>query len=169
MLTVPGPYAAWASWLDAFAAGADLPSRHLTPVDEHLGPQMQERLLRRVAAAFEARARIWGDTLRRHLSAGVVREPAELGALLVAARGRLRPLRALAADTRLPPEVRTNLRDALEELLRSAQDNLEHSVRRRPHGAERLLAIVRENSLLAGPPPPRAPVDPPPVGRRVIL
>lgn len=173
MLTTPGPYAAWASWLDAFARGEDLPDHHLPPVDEQLGPHMQQRLLQRVAAAFQARARIWNETLRRHLAASAARDPAELGALLVAARGRLQPLRELAASSRLPSEVRQSLHDALSEMISGAQQNLEHSVRRQPHDAERLLAIARENSLAGALKPPRMPAHrtqpPPAAGRRVIL
>ncbi|TCK22272.1 hypothetical protein [Pseudonocardia endophytica] len=172
MRTAHGPYAEWVSWLDAFARGEDLPSRHLTVVDEQLGPHMVGRLLDRLAAAFRARADRWTDTLRRHLDVGPLGTPTELAAILVAARGRLRPLTALAADPRLPEEVRTALSTALRDLTGQAQDSLEQAVRRRP-GADRLIATVRENRLTAVPPPappmasPGAP--PPPVGRRVIL
>jgi hypothetical protein len=172
--TIPGPYAAWVSWLDAFARGEDLPNQHLSTVDEQLGPHMQQRLLRRVAAAFEARARLWNEALSRHLAAGVAREPAELGVLLVAARGRLQPLRELSTDSRLPAEVRQSLHDALSGMIRGSQQNLEHSVRRQPQDAERLLAIARENSLAGALTSPRMPAHrtqppPPPAGRRVIL
>ena len=175
MVTAHGCYAAWASWLDAFAKGEDLPSQHLAPVDEHLGPQMQGRLLFRLKTAFETRAQTWGVTLRRHLAVGTVRQPAELGAMLVAARGRLQPLRALTADVRIPEQVRASMVDALREMLRSAQDSLENSVRHQAQGAETLLAVVRENSLLAALDPPTLPASGqqrqllPPVGRQVIL
>lgn len=173
MLTTPGSYAAWASWLGAFARGEDLPNHHLSPVDDQLGPHMQERLLQRVAAAFEARARTWNETLRRHLAAGVARDPTELGSLLVAARGRLQPLRELTTNSRLPAEVQQRLHDALSEMISGAQQNLEHSVRSQPHGAERLLAVARENSLAGALTSPRMPTHhpqpPPAVGRRVIL
>lgn len=173
MLTTPGPYAAWVSWLDAFARGEDLPNQHLSVVDEQLGPHMQQRLLRRVAAAFEARARMWNETLSRHLAASVAREPSELGALLVAARGRLQPLRELTTESRLPAEVRKSLSDALHEMIKGSQRNLEHSVRRAPQSAEQLLAVARENSLAGALTSPRMPPHrtqpPPPAGRRVIL
>lgn len=175
MVTAHGHYAAWASWLDAFAKGTDLPSQHLAPVDDDLGPHMQERLLLRLKTAFETRAQRWGETLRRHLAVGTVRQAAELGAVLAAARGRLQPLRALAADVRLPEQARTAMVDALREMVHSAQDSLENSVRRQPQDAERLLAVVRENSLLAALAPSTLPATPqphqplPPVGRRVIL
>jgi hypothetical protein len=174
VLTTPGPYAAWVSWLDAFARGEDLPNQHLCAVDEQLGPHMQQRLLRRVAAAFEARARVWNETLGRHLAASVAREPAELGALLVAARSRLQPLRELTTESRLPAEVRQRLSDALSEMIKGSQQNLEHSVRRAPQGAERLLAVARENSLAGALTSPRMPAHrtqppPPAAGRRVIL
>lgn len=173
MLTAPGPYAAWASWLDAFARGEDLPSHHLSPVDQQLGPHMQQRLLQRVAAAFQTRARMWNETLRRHLAASADRDPTEFGALLVAARGRLQPLRELSTNSRLPSEVRQSLHDALSEMVSGAQENLEHSARRAPHDAERLLAIARENSLAGALKSPRMPAHrtqpPPAAGRRVIL
>jgi hypothetical protein len=110
-----------------------------------------------------------------------MREPSELGALLVDARRRLRPLRALTENPLLPATLRDPLRDALREMLTSAQDSLERSVRRQPQNAERLLAVVRENGLLAALSTPRLPPAPgpaqppgsapnsPPVGRRVIL
>jgi hypothetical protein len=172
--TAPGPYAAWVSWLDAFARGEDLPSQHLAAVDDRLGPHMQQRLLQRVAAAFEARARMWNETLRRHLAASVAREPAELGTLLVAARGRLAPLCELSTDHRLPAEVRQSLHDALSEMISGAQQNLEDSARRQPYGAEQLLAITRENNLTGALRPPQMPPQrtqplPPAAGRRVIL
>lgn len=172
--TAHGPYAAWASWLDAFGRGEDLPSGHLTVVDEQLGPQMAGRLLARLETAYRCRAEHWSDTLRRHLDAGPLGSPEQLAAVLVAARGRLRPLSALAADPRLPELVRTSLSTALREMTEQAQDSLERAVRRRPVGAERLLCTVRENRLTAPPPPVAPPVRPGsapshPVGRRVIL
>lgn len=173
-LTAPGDYAVWASWLDAFGRGEDLPDTHLAPVDERMGPHMQERLLRRVAAAFECRAQRWSDTLTRHLASGAVGRPAELAAALVAARGRLRPLQRLAGDQRLPEAVRTSLAAALTQLLTSTQDSLERSARNNPATAQQLLAVVRANTLLAGHAVAAGPAGPagqvpPPVGRRVIL
>jgi hypothetical protein len=97
----------------------------------------------RVAAAFEARARTWKETLRRHLAAGVARDPAELGALLVAARGRLQPLRELTTNSRLPAEVQQRLHDALSEMISGAQQNLEHSVRRQAIQAVMCRAVQR--------------------------
>jgi hypothetical protein len=171
MRTAHGPYAEWVSWLDAFGRGEDLPSGHLTVVDERLGPQMVGRFLDRLEIAFRARADRWADTLRRHLDVGPLGTPTELAAILVAARGRLRPLSALAADPRLPEQVRTNLSTALREMTEQAQDSLERAVRRKP-GADRLIAAVRENRLTVAPPTPpvASPGAPPaPVGRRVIL
>lgn len=169
-LGAPGPYAAWVSWLDAFAHGEDLPQAHLTTVDERMGPHMQERLLRHLAAAFEARARRWSDVLTRHLGSDTVRRPAELAAALVAARGRLRPLRRLADDGRLPEAVREELHRALGQMLSSAQESLERSARRGPGAGEQLVAVVRTNSLLApAPAPPPAAAPPRSAGRRVIL
>lgn len=173
MRTAHGPYAAWVSWLDAFGRGEDLPSGHLTVVDEQLGPQMVGRFLERLETAFRARAERWGDTLRRHLDVGPLGSPTELAAILVAARRRLRPLTALANDRRLPEQVRTSLSTALREMTEQAQDSLEQAVRRKPVGADRLIATVRENRLTTVPSPAPRPASPgappPPVGRRVIL
>lgn len=175
MVAAHGNYAAWAAWLEAYGRGTDLPSRHLTAIDDGLGPHMQERLLLRIKAAFEERTRLWSETLRRHLESGAVREVRELGAALVAARGRLQPLRLLTTDPRLPEPVRSGMRDALAEMLRSSQDSLENSVRRQPRDSERLLAVVRENTLTAALDPPVLPPArtgsalPPPAGRQVII
>lgn len=174
MVGAHGDYAAWAAWLEAFARGTDLPSRHLVIIDDDLGPHMQERLLLRLKEAFEERARLWSETLRRHLASAAVREVRELGAVLVAARGRVRPLLLLTTDTRLPQPVRSGMHEALTHLLRSSQDSLENSVRRQPRDAQRLLAVVRENALPAALDPPalrpvRAAAAPPPAGRRVII
>lgn len=174
MRTAHGPYAEWVSWLDAFGRGEDLPSGHLIAVDERLGPQMVGRFLNRLEAAFRVRAERWGDTLRRHLDAAPLSSPTELAAILVAARGRLRPLAALAADPRLPEQVRTSLSTALRDMTEQAQDSLEQSVRRKSAGAETLIATVRENRLTAfpptAPPSPGSPgALPPHAGRRVIL
>jgi hypothetical protein len=171
-----GPYAAWASWLEAFSRGEDLPDRHLAPVDEQLGVEMRGRLLVRLEAAFRARAQLWADVLRRQLDAGALRGLSEVATTLVAARNRLQPLRRLAADPRLPEEVRSALTDALRTMVNEAQESLEQSARRQPRGAEQLLALMRENNLPAALTvptsagvalPPSAPASPP--GRRVIF
>jgi hypothetical protein len=176
VLSAHGPYAAWASWLDAFAQGEDLPAHHLVPVDEQLGAQMRGRLLIRVEAAFRARAGLWADGLRRHLDAAPARRPSELRPVLAAARNRLQPLRTLAADPRLSEDVRTALADALRAMVTEAQESLENSARRQPQAAEEILAVVRENHLLAALTSPNSAATPHPqsqasfpAGRRVIL
>jgi hypothetical protein len=172
VLGAPGAYEAWVGWLDAYARGEDLPAGHLQPVDERMGPHMQERLVRRIAAAFETRARRWGDTLTRHLGSATVRRPAELAAALVAARGRLRPLQILANDPRLPEAVRAGMTAAMTQMVHEAQDSLERSARRQLGSSEQLLAVLRQNTLVAVPPPvPSTTSQPPssPPGRRVIL
>lgn len=173
----PGEYAAWVSWLDAFAVGTDLPDGHLPPVGEAMGPHMQSRVIERLARSFEARAARWAHALQRDLDT-VRADPMTLAVALVAARGRLGPLTALAADTRLADDVRDELRSALESLVGSAQDSLDDSVRRSRDPLP-LQAVVRDNDLrraFAPPPAPalpeRRPDDPAPVpsrGRRVIL
>jgi hypothetical protein len=163
---VSGPYAAWASWLTAFGRGEDLSADQLVPVDEDMGPHMQSRVLQRLNEAFVARQRVWDQALVRDLDAD------GLSALtLVAARIRLRPLVALTRNPLLPDTVRTALRDALTETVRSAQRSIEDSVRRQPGAVDRLLGVVRENALTAAlsePPPVTAPRAGP-AGRTVIL
>lgn len=177
VLSAHGPYAAWASWLDAFARGEDLPLHHLVPIDEELGAHMRGRLLVRLEAAFRARANLWADALRRHLAAAPAREPADLRPVLVAARNRLQPLRALAADPRLPDDLQAALADALRAMVAEAQESLENSARRQRQGAAEILAVIRENHLLAALTAPTATgttagpqsQSPFPAGRRVIL
>jgi hypothetical protein len=176
MTAAHGPYASWASWLDAFGRGEDLRSEHLVTLDERVGPHMQQRLLQRVAAAFEARAQLWADRLRRRLGAGALRSHAELAYALVNARGGLAPLLRLADDARLPEPVRTELRAALRTMVDNAQRSLEDSVRVGQGGSEPLVAVIRENSLVAAltarpaPTGGRPAADPPAVtGRHLIL
>ena len=139
-------------------------------------PRCAGGLLVRLEAAFRARAELWAAVLHRHLDAGPLRGPNELATTLVAARNRLQPLRRLSADPRLPEEVRSALADALRKMVNEAQESLERSARRQPHGAEQLLAVMRENNLPAAlTAPPSAPgaarpaTPAPPVGRRVIF
>ncbi|NKE58154.1 hypothetical protein FXN61_15500 [Lentzea sp. PSKA42] len=67
MRPAPGPYTDWRAWLDAFAEGTDLPAEHLAPIDEQMGPHVQERLLRHVSDAFARRQRRWADAFQRDL------------------------------------------------------------------------------------------------------
>lgn len=174
MFGVPGPYGAWVAWLDAFARGEDRPCGHLVRIGEELGPHMQARLLARLADAFHERQRRWNDALVRDLAA-VDGTPLSLAAALTAAKARLAPLVRLAENPLLPRELRAEIRRALTETVRSAQRSLEDSASRNPMGTDRLVGVVRENSLetaLAGAPamqrPEQARSAVPP-GRRVIL
>lgn len=175
-MRVPGNYAAWVSWLDAFARGEDLPSEHLQPVDASMGPQMHARLVERIAAAFEARCAAWGAVLQRDLDAAA-RRIGSHAAVLVDARVRLGAVARFVASPLLPEALQSALRTSLESMVRSSQESLEDSARR---GAdpERQLAVVRDNTLLValGPqaalPPPvsrQAAAPLPARGRRVIL
>ncbi len=166
-----GEYSAWAAWLEAFGDGSDLPSLHLPAVDEAMGPFMQSRVIERVARAFETRAVRWARVLERDV--GAVTDPTALAAAMISARARLAPLIAFADDARLPEAVRDELRRALISMVRSAQENLDHSARQSfvPPGQ---LAAVLDNdlrrALAAAPvlPPPAGPSSTP-RGRRVIL
>jgi hypothetical protein len=165
-----GGYASWVGWLDAFARGEDRPASDLVPVDESLGPAMFGRLLQRVSAAYTARAGLWSTTLDQRIAAAASGGISELGAVLVNARGTLRPLWAFADSPLLPAAVRTEMRRALTEMLAEAQRSLEDSARRQL-GGEEVLAVLREHRLTVVEAP--APVPPPVAasggGRRVIL
>lgn len=176
VFATPGPYAAWTSWLEAFGRGEDLPSAHLEPIDERMGPHMQQRLLVQVAQAFHERQRRWSEALRReqrHLATDPAGAVTAIAAMLRNARTLLRPLRELAEHPCFPAELRENLRTALEQTVRSAQRSLEDSAR---HAPLELQSAIRTNSLLPAltRPHPVAPtqksVAPGPApGRRVIL
>ncbi|GHH44277.1 hypothetical protein [Lentzea cavernae] len=171
MRHAPGPYADWRAWLDAFAEGADQPSGHLAPIDEQLGPHVQERLLRHVSEAFARRQRRWADGFQRDLRS-LLGDPGRavhaLAAAMTSARTRLAPLRRFCELPAMPPALRDELTSALDETVRSSQRSLEDSVR---HAPIELQAVVRGNRLTAAPAPP----SPPPApgrqspGRRVII
>ncbi|XVV00582.1 hypothetical protein ACQPW3_24485 [Actinosynnema sp. CA-248983] len=172
MRLLPGPYAAWTSWLEAFGRGEDLPAAHLTAVTADLGPQLVERLLGLVAQAFHDRQRRWQEALQRDLKA-LTAQPAHattaVAAVLRDARLRLAPLREFTELPQLPEDARANLRSALTETVTSAQRTLEGSIRDAP---VEFQSAVRANSLVPGLTRPRtAPATGParPPGRRVIL
>jgi hypothetical protein len=162
---VAGPYAAWASWLTAFGRGEDLATTHLAPVGDEMGPHMQARILRRLNEAFVARQRRWEEALDRDLDVTGLTPLS-----LVDARTRLRPLVALTRNGLLPENVRTALREALAETIRSAQRGLEDAVRRQ-RSADHLLGILRTNTLTAAlaEPPTAGAESHGPAGRTVIL
>ncbi|WP_447007204.1 hypothetical protein ACRAKI_12340 [Saccharothrix isguenensis] len=171
MRHLPGPYAAWTSWLEAFGRGEDLPSGHLPAMTTDLGPDMTERLFNQVVQAFQHRQRRWHQTLQRDMRA-VTATPAgattSIAAALRNARGLLSPLRELAELPQFPAELRDSLRDALADTVRSAQRALEDSVRDAPAAFQ---AAIRANSLIPGltRPRPAPPAPRPASGRRVIL
>ncbi|WP_439657460.1 hypothetical protein ACSHWB_34410 [Lentzea sp. HUAS TT2] len=168
MRPAPGPYADWRAWLDAFAEGTDLPAEHLAPINEQMGPHVQERLLRHISEAFARRQRRWADAFQRDLGA-LVGDPGRamhaLAAAMTSARTRLAPLRRLCTLPVMPPVLRDELASALDETVRSSQRSLEDSVR---HAPLELQAVVRANRLTAAPPPPPAQGRQSP-GRRVII
>lgn len=158
------PYAAWVEWLAAFERGEDRPMLHLQPIDAAAAPSMTGRLLNRIAAAVTARAGLWSAALDRRIAASS--GDFELGAVLVGARTGLLPLYALADSPLLPPEMRTELRRALTEMVEKTQRNLEDSARRQL-GAEDLLAVLRDHRLTTAPRP--VPPARPATGRTVII
>jgi len=170
MRNVSGPYAAWASWLDAFGRGEDLPTTHLPPISEEMGPDMQERLLRRINQAFVARQDWWVAAFVRDREQA---EPTPLGLAtnLIDARARLRPLVALTRSELLSAPMRAVFGEALEKVVRDSQRNLENSVRRQTHNVDAMLTTVRENDLTRALTTPST-VDSPrnrPGGRTIIV
>ncbi|PRY34269.1 hypothetical protein [Umezawaea tangerina] len=171
MLRTPGPYAAWKSWLEAFGRGEDLPFDHLPVIDEKMGPEMADRLLRQVAEAFHQRQRRWSEALRRDqqlLTMDPARAATTIAVVLGNARTLLAPLRDLTEHPRFPAELRKSLAEALEQTVRSAQRSLEDSAR---HAPIELQSAIRMNSLVPAltrkRPPARTPGTT--TGRRVIL
>ncbi|HEX4722841.1 MAG TPA: hypothetical protein VH333_10030 [Pseudonocardiaceae bacterium] len=171
MPSTEGPYAAWVSWLAAFGRGEDPPSGHLTRVDQSLGPEMLARLTSHVATAFHDRQRRWSDALVRDQQLLRI-DPANAGTAIAVvlhnARALLAPLVAFTAMPLFPTELRENLRTALAQTVRSAQQTLVDSAREAP---EELRNAIAANSLLPAltrPPTARPPTGSAPV-RRVIL
>jgi hypothetical protein len=161
-------YGVWSSWLDAFARGDDLPADRLVPLDDRLGPHAQERVLRRIASAFDAREALWIAAFQRHMAVtSTSHQVADLASAMISARRRAGPLRALAESRLLPDDMRTALGNSLTAMLRTTQQSMEDSLR---HSGPELLGAVRDNSLLRTPtapsPRPATAVAP---GRRVIL
>ena len=150
MRGISGPYSAWVNWLTAFGRGEDPPVEHLPVIDERYGPAMLERLMRHVAAAFDARQKRWQEALRRDqdlLSAEPGNAVTAMAVVLVDARARLAPLVALTRVAALPEPMREALRDALEKTVRSSQQTLDDSSR---DGPAELRNTIRANTLLAG-------------------
>lgn len=166
----PGPYAAWASWLTAYGRGEDLPTTHLVPIGDDMGPDMQARVLQRLNEAFIARQARWAKAFERDRDVFEL-TPMRLAANLVQARTRLRPLVDLCRNELLPEPVRAVFTEALGQAVRSTQNSLEDSVRRLPHGADQLLTVIRDNAITAALTAPSR-VDEPeqrPAGRGIIL
>ena len=148
-----GQYAAWAEFLDHWAAGqsldpATLPA--LEPADFH--PDGWERLSGRIFDALVQRMRTWSETLTRELGTAD-----EFGAAraLNHARWSLVPIRALAGAQALPEEVRAKLTEMVDTQIRNGQRQLDESVERlRRTGAPRAavearLRTIRDNPLTA--------------------
>jgi hypothetical protein len=166
----PGPYAAWASWLTAYGRGEDLPTTHLVPIGDDMGPDMQARVMQRLNEAFIARQQLWVKAFDRDRDAFDLTR-LRLATNLVEARTRLRPLVDLCRNELLPEPVRAVFAEALGEAVRSTQNSLEDSVRRLPQGADELLTVIRDNALtVALTAPSRVDeAEQRPAGRSIIL
>lgn len=175
MIRVPGGYAAWSSWCEAFGRGEDLPTAHLVPVFDGSGAELQVRVVRLVGRAYEQRRDRWTEQLRRDLELTDLSRPGALAQVLVTARSRLAPLVRLTRSALLSGELRDELAADLRTAVGRVQDELERMARRDPATEQLALPAVRQCSLIAG----LNSDDPAPVnagdpvarhtGRRVIL
>jgi hypothetical protein len=141
------PYGDWLAWLEEFAAGGYPPLTGLVPLDDpELGGYAVNRLVERFVDAVVARFGLWQAELERQLGGALRLGGGHPAAALLDARRRLRALRQVASDPLIPQDLRAEAGKALEEMVASAQRDLERSLERR-RGAETLLALVRGTPL----------------------
>lgn len=147
------PYAAWISWIDAFAAGRDPGpgGPGLVAIDDaRVGGYAGDRVIERLSEALAQRVERWSSMLNRELAAALRNPNASLGPVLVGARRRLNVLREELASVPLPSAVGQEAREALDAVAATAQQSLEDALRHRPHSAA-ALAEVRRTPLTARP------------------
>lgn len=129
-------YAAWVGWLDAFRRGEDPPADALPPIGPGLGSYVEARLLERVAAAFGERVRQWQTALGERIVAHPPADPAEAGAMLRDAVGRLESLERLASSPLLPATLGASMHSALGEVRDGARSALGDAWRRQAEDAD---------------------------------
>lgn len=168
-----GPYEAWAvtlrAWeVDPSTSLVDLPVITETSFD----PATFGRLMERIHEAQTAFMQKWSEGMSA--SIGRSRTHYEMARELVAARARLRPRVDLVTHAGLPQPVRTALWEGLTTDLHNLQQQLEEAAIRNDEAArtdraaaDRLLLVMRENSMTALLARDRSP-GAPPSARRIV-
>ncbi|MGI5152317.1 hypothetical protein ACQEVC_39090 [Plantactinospora sp. CA-294935] len=162
-----GQYAAWASFLERWAAGEQVDPDTLPALEPADFPgDGWERLTNRISDALSRRLRSWSQALARSMTQS--RDEFEAARALGHARWSLQPIRALAGHPGLPTELAGKLVEAVDRGVRAAQQSLvdDLDLARRAGLDERIvqarLRTVRDNPLTvlvgqpaeAGPPGP---------------
>lgn len=167
-----GAYAAWARYLDAWRSGLGEPNAALPVIDDKdLSPETWVRLTNRIVDALDARLGLWSSAL----TADLAKSTSEFGAGRALSQGRigLTSMFRLCEHPGLPTDLRRQLRELIEQQVRSIQSTLEESLRRQEAAGAPRTAIearrrtIRDNPLTTvlgnvGPPTPdgRRPADP---------
>lgn len=165
-MTPPTTYAAWSALLDSFGAGDDdvLPAMAAGRLDGGAG--VSERWVRRITDCQNQRLTRLNDQLAAMLSRA--RDPMTLSTTLIVVRKALNGLRAFAAIEAFPADVRTFLRDQIDDWATLQQTSLERSALSSRNDSS--LKTLRDTPLTSAPPPPTdTQTAPRPTGRRVIL
>ncbi|MEU7796759.1 hypothetical protein ACGFKZ_27260 [Micromonospora tulbaghiae] len=177
MYATGGHYAAWAAFLENWAAGANPDPAALPAIaDDDLHGDNWERFVLRLTDALSQRLQAGADLLSRELSGA--RDEFQAARAMHDARARLAPIRAVAGHPGLPGELRQRLVDVTEARVRSLQTSLEDQIVRlertgtpRP-AVEARLRTVRENAITTTPAAPGGGWDIAPTHRpmrRVII
>ena len=167
-MTPPTTYAAWSDLLDRFGAGDDDALPVMAAGRLEGGAGVSERWARRITNCQNQRLNRLNDQLAAMLSRA--RDPMTLSTTLIVTRRALDGLRAFAAVEAFPAEVRTFLRDQIDDWASRQQASLERSASSSRN--DRGLKALRDTPLTSAP-PASAPADigtaPRPTGRRVVL
>lgn len=165
-MTPPTTYAAWSDLLDRFGAGDDdtLPAMAAGRLEGGAG--VSERWARRITDCQNQRLNRLNDQLAAMLSRA--RDPMALSSTLIVTRRALEGLRAFAAVEAFPADVRTFLKDQIDDWASRQQTSLERSAS--SSRDDRSLKTLRDTPLTSAPPAPTdASTALRPTGRRVIL
>ncbi|WP_422733406.1 hypothetical protein ACN26Y_21585 [Micromonospora sp. WMMD558] len=151
-------YQEWATFLERWQAGQARDPSGLPTLAEHDYPaDGWARLVRRITEALARRLQAWADGLLSAMDSA--RDEFEVARALTQARHGLASIRAVAGHPGLPERLSRQLRDAVDEEIRSAQQALEDGVEaaRRAGVDDRLaqtrLRTFRDNPLTVADPP----------------
>ncbi|MET7806639.1 hypothetical protein [Micromonospora chersina] len=145
-------YQEWATFLEQWRAGRPVDSRTLPPLAEQDYPgDSWVRLVRRITEALQDRLQAWVDALVRAVAEA--RDEFEVGRALTQARQGLVTIRGVAGHPGLPEALSRQLRDAVDEQIRSLQQALADGAEaaRRDSADDRLiqarLRTIRDNPI----------------------